>query len=236
MKVIIGLMVLLSCVLLSYGMSVGKGKTLEDDLCTPEQWEGFIVSWYPELDTLIFSNVSYDFSDKELALNIEKIKWEKTETTKKTFSMLFRFDKKKGYFFHADTKNCSVIELKHDFEEWCIPKGAKSMGPFTLGGKLKIHGYSFNVTHQHHDSKDDKNTTSWVYAESTSDGIPVSAKYGNDKINGLTDFYDVTPGIDHKDRFTPPDYCDDEETPSRRSLAVDGPAPSFWDLLGGAGI
>jgi len=236
MKFTLVCVVLLSFVLLSYGMSFGKTSPLEEKLCTPEQWEGFTVSWYPEKDTLIFSNVSYDFSGKRLALDVEKIEWEKKEVDKKTFSMLLRFDKKKGYFFQEESKNCSVVDLKHDFEEWCIPKEAKKMGPFTLGGKLKIHGFSFNVTSAHHSK--DKNTTSWIYAEITADGIPVSAKYGNKKANGLTDFYDITPGIQDEDKFTPPDYCKDDNDATkntRRSTKVHHTTPVLWNLLGASG-
>jgi len=177
-----------------------------NELCTPDQWEGFTTNWYPEIDTLTFANVSYDFQNKKLALDVEKWVWENGNCDSKTFSMLFRFDKKKAYFFHdrSDGKNCTVKELDHDFEQFCVPKDAKCMGPFTLGGSLKINGYKFNVSHDQ--AADD---TIWIFYESTFDGIPVSAKFGNEKIKGTSDFYDITAGIEDPTRFDPPDFCND---------------------------
>jgi len=201
-------------------MVIGVGKadnTMKpkdpQELCTPKQWEGFAASWYPELDTLALANVSYDFSNKKFAVDVKKVVFDDNDNHEtKTYSMIFRFDKKKVYLFHdrPDGKNCSVKKLDHDFEEWCVPKDAKSMGPYTIGGKLEINAYLFNVT------QSDADNSTWVYFESTSSGIPVGARYGNKKASGITDFYNITPGIDEPERFTPPDFCDDSKvTPWR---------------------
>jgi len=214
-----------------HGMAVVGGNfntvdakdVLANELCTPDQWEGFSTNWYPEFDTLAFANISYDFQDKKLAVDVEKWVWKDDNCESKTFSMLFRFDKKKAYFFHdrADGKNCTVKDLEHDFEEWCIPKDAKCMGPFTIGGELEINGYKFNYTNSEQDD------TTWIYYESTSAGIPVSAKFGNDKAKGVSDFYDITSGIADPTRFDPPDFCKDVTPSPWRHGHRRGRNPSF---------
>jgi hypothetical protein len=183
-----------------------KAVDLKDTaLCTPPQWEGFSTSWYPELKTLAMANTSYDFDNKKLAIDVKKWVWsdDDSECSSKSYSMIFRFDKKKAYFFHdrEDGKNCTVKDLDLDFEEWCVPKDARSMGPFTVGGKLEINGYHFNFSS--HDG-----STTWMYFESTKDGIPVTAEYGNAHAAGVSEFYDITGGIDDPEVFNPPDFCD----------------------------
>jgi len=184
---------------------------VENELCTPAQWEGFSTSWYPELDTLAMSNISYDYQNKKLAIDVEKIVWQENgEHDIKTYSMIFRFDKKKAFFFHdsPDGKNCTVKELDHDFDEWCVPADAKTMGPYTIGGSLKINAYKFNYTKTWHRANEDpKAEDTWFYYESTKDGIPVSAKYGSEDTKGISDWYDITAGIDDPSRFDPPDFC-----------------------------
>lgn len=196
------------------GMAIGglenTSEAIEIDdnhLCTPDQWEGFTTSWYPELDTLALANISYDFQNKKFAADVAKIKWKEDGHDCKTYSMIFRFDKKKAYFFHdrEDGKNCTVKELEHDFEKWCVPKDARCMGPFTIGGSLEINAYKFNMSGQDKGS----DHTVWVYFESTADGIPVNAKYGSEHVKGTTDWYDITAGIDHPNRFEPPEFCND---------------------------
>jgi len=214
MKAIICFCFVLVCV--ANGMLIGGNtdKTVtptelkNNELCTPEQWEGFIASWYPELSTLAFTNISYDFTNKKLALDVEKWHWSQDgECNSKTYSMLFRFDKKKAYFFHdrEDGKNCTVRDLEQDFEEFCVPDDAKCLGPSTLGGKLQINSYKFVIENEKR--KGDNET--WVYFESTPAGIPVTTKYGNDKVNGDSEFYDITSGINDETRFDPPNFCDD---------------------------
>jgi hypothetical protein len=179
---------------------------IDNNLCTPDQWEGFATSWYPELDTLALANISYDFQNRKLAVDVAKIKWKEDDYDCKTYSMIFRFDKKKAYFFYdrEDGKNCTVRELEHEFEEWCIPKDAKCMGPFTIGGSLEINAYKFNISGHGNDSTD-----AWIYFESTAKGIPVNAKYGSKHVKGTTDWYDITAGIGDPNRFEPPDFCAD---------------------------
>jgi len=213
-----------ACLLLVFVVLSVQGKLLGGDpektvlakdvpntqLCTPDQWEGVTVSWYPELDTLAFANVSYDFTNKMLALDVEKWHWSDKDDKcdSKKYSMLFRFDKKKAYFFHdrEDGKNCTVKDLEHEFMEFCVPDNAKCVGSMTIGGKLDINGYRFIIEDDNH-LKADNDT--WVYYEATPAGLPVSAKYGNKKTDGVSDWYDLTTGIEDPHRFDPPDFCDD---------------------------
>jgi len=213
MKVIVSLCLVLLLAYYAQGMVLGVALDNADDvdvptkgLCTPAQWEGFSSSWYPELDTLAFANISYDFTNKKLAIDVEKWVWHDDDKESKSYSMIFRFDKKKAYFFHdrEDGKNCTVRELEHEFMEWCVPKDAKCMGPFTIGGSLKVNAYRFNISH-HSAAKTEDST--WMYYENTMDGIPVTAKYGSEKVSGVSDYYDITGGIDNENRFDPPEFC-----------------------------
>jgi len=238
MKAIVICCFFLLSVYAAHGMVIGGNldntipakDVLENELCTPDQWEGFSTSWYPELDTLALANISYDFQNRKLAVDVDKWVWKDDGCDSKTFSMIFRFDKKKAYFFHdrPDGKNCTVKDLEHDFEEWCVPKDAKCMGPFTIGGSLKINAYRFNYS-----QSDQADSNIWVYYESSSDGIPVSAKFGSDKVKGVSDFYDITSGIEDPTRFDPPDFCNDVTvTPWRHGHRGDKRSPqfSFWQF------
>jgi len=182
--------------------------TADDSKCAPAQWEGLTSSWYPELDTLALSNVSYDFDNKMLRFQVEKMVFDDEEEGKTQFtrySMILRFDKKKAFFFSEDDQKCKVKQLDHDFYQWCIPKDARTMRSHTIGGSLSVNSYLFNITHP--GMKDG----AWMYFESTDSNIPVSAKYQGSKVGGVTDFYDITSGIADPSVFDPPDFCDEND-------------------------
>jgi len=245
MKLIIFCCFLLFIAYSAHGMVIGgnldnasdASDMVENKLCTPEQWEGFSTSWYPELDTLAFANISYDFQNKKLSIDVDKYVWkDEGDYDCKKYSMIFRFDKKKAYFFHdrADGKNCTVKELDHEFMEWCVPEDAKTMGPFTIGGSLTINAYKFNFTKSNSTTEGGEDVT-WMYFESTKNGIPVNAKYGNKQTKGTSDWYDITAGIDDPDVFEPPEFCADvTPTPWRhghRGGAKRSPHSfSLWNL------
>ena len=56
--------------------------------------------------------------------------------------------------------------------------------------------YRFNYTKSWNSTSGEaKSVNTWFYYESTKQGIPVSAKYGNEDVKGISDWYNITSGM-----------------------------------------
>jgi hypothetical protein len=128
---------------------------LDKDACAFDQWEGFLVSSYPLHNLKAFTNVSYDFTNELISLDVETVHWEHDKHEKKSwrhgdqhhngpkfekYNILLDFGNHISYVVDEDS-NCTCHSLTHEIHRSCIPKDAYSMGTTTIGGTLEVDAY-----------------------------------------------------------------------------------------------
>ncbi|GFO11597.1 mammalian ependymin-related protein 1-like [Plakobranchus ocellatus] len=181
--------------------------------CTPDQWEGVQTTfagysgYFHSGLIKEYNYVAYDFENKRSAMYMRYV----NKDIEAKLKYLVVFDDDEGGMLYIDNLGkgtCFMKKLEGEFRKSCIPKEAKSYGPYYLGlkGGYKVESYNLKGKHM------DVIVTVQPIEEDVCAPISELATglVGHYKILRTVGFVDITPGIKNETVFDVPKDCNED--------------------------
>eukprot|EP01111_Echinosteliopsis_oligospora_P015978 TRINITY_DN649_c0_g1_i1.p1 TRINITY_DN649_c0_g1~~TRINITY_DN649_c0_g1_i1.p1 ORF type:complete len:233 (-),score=47.43 TRINITY_DN649_c0_g1_i1:69-767(-) len=221
-------------VLLAIGLASAFSLNLRDkeQRCSPDRWEAGLFSWFPESNFMAYTNLSYDWKGKQIAMDIFSKHTHQDDDKSGSgdhhkdghaYKILLHFGEKKVWYVDHESGNCTVRPIMHSMEKACVPKDHRYLASSSIADGVDVDILLWKK--EIHDKE-----VTIVYTVTKDKSIPIEFKYSSSHHGATTNFYEVSEGIEDYTVFDAPGGC--EEAPARSGRNVGSPfGRDMWENL-----
>eukprot|EP01112_Ceratiomyxa_fruticulosa_P010068 TRINITY_DN264_c0_g1_i1.p1 TRINITY_DN264_c0_g1~~TRINITY_DN264_c0_g1_i1.p1 ORF type:complete len:222 (-),score=35.39 TRINITY_DN264_c0_g1_i1:208-873(-) len=190
--------------------SLCLANAFDDDskICTEDQFECGTYSYYPLHHTMALSDMSYDFSNKRLYMDVYAWDYKNEKVEQSNTKYIAQFAQQKLYVIDEKDK-CTCHSLPVDMRRFCVASDFEECYSFTFGRDLECEGFNWMEEYN------GKTNISINVILTKEDRIPIQFSHYSDVTEGQVEFFNVTSGIRDPTIFNAPQDCDcsDSDTP-----------------------